>query len=62
MISRDRLAAHFTAMEQITAESDKPVTSTVPIVFTFISLFIGMTMGASVVIAQYFKAGDVVPL
>ena len=24
MISRDRLAAHFTAMERITAESDKP--------------------------------------
>ena len=38
------------------------VTSTVPIVFTFISLFIGMTMGASVVIAQYFGAGDVVRL
>lgn len=38
------------------------VTSTVPIVFTFISLFIGMTMGASVVIAQYFGAGDVLNL
>ena len=38
------------------------VTSTVPIVFTFISLFIGMTMGASVVIAQYFGAGDVASL
>ncbi len=35
------------------------VSSTVPIVFTLIGLFIGLTMGASVVISQYFGAKDV---
>ncbi|MBR0258292.1 MAG: oligosaccharide flippase family protein, partial [Synergistaceae bacterium] len=30
------------------------VTSTIPIVITLIGLFIGLTMGASVVISQYF--------
>ena len=34
------------------------VTSTMPIVFMLIGLFIGMSMGASVVISQYFGARD----
>lgn len=34
------------------------VTSTIPVVFTLIGLFIGFTMGASVVISQYFGAKD----
>lgn len=38
------------------------VTSTISIVFTLIGLFIGMTMGASVVISQYFGAKDLVNL
>ena len=38
------------------------VTSTIPVVFTLIGLFIGMTMGASVVISQYFGAKDMVNL
>ena len=35
------------------------VTSTVPIVLTLIGAFIGMSMGASVVISQYFGAKDI---
>ncbi|MBQ3457650.1 MAG: MATE family efflux transporter [Synergistaceae bacterium] len=35
------------------------VTSTIPIVFTLIGLFIGLAMGASVVISQYFGARDI---
>ncbi|MBR0150611.1 MAG: MATE family efflux transporter [Synergistaceae bacterium] len=35
------------------------VTSTIPIVITLIGLFIGLTMGASVVISQYFGAKDI---
>lgn len=35
------------------------VTSTIPIVITLIGLFIGLAMGASVVISQYFGARDV---
>ena len=35
------------------------VTSTIPIVITLIGLFIGLAMGASVVISQYFGAKDV---
>ena len=38
------------------------VTSTISIVFTLIGLFIGMAMGASVVISQYFGAKDLVNL
>ena len=38
------------------------VTSTIPIVITLIGLFIGLTMGASVVISQYFGAKDVANL
>ena len=34
------------------------VTSTIPVVMTLIGLFIGLTMGASVVISQYFGAKD----
>ncbi len=34
------------------------VTSTIPIVLTLIGLFIGLAMGASVVISQYFGAKD----
>jgi putative MATE family efflux protein len=34
------------------------VGTTFPIVFMIISLFIGLGMGASVIIAQYFGAGD----
>ena len=34
------------------------VTSTIPIVITLIGLFIGLSMGASVVISQYFGAKD----
>ncbi|MBQ6774233.1 MAG: MATE family efflux transporter [Synergistaceae bacterium] len=35
------------------------VTSTIPIVITLIGLFIGLAMGASVVISQYFGAKDI---
>ena len=35
------------------------VTSTIPIVITLIGLFIGLAMGASVVISQYFGARDI---
>ena len=35
------------------------VTSTMPIVITLIGLFIGLAMGASVVISQYFGAKDI---
>ena len=35
------------------------VTSTIPVVITLIGLFIGLTMGASVVISQYFGAKDI---
>lgn len=35
------------------------VTSTIPIVITLIGLFIGLSMGASVVISQYFGAKDI---
>ena len=35
------------------------VTSTIPIVITLIGLFIGFSMGASVVISQYFGAKDI---
>ena len=35
------------------------VTSTIPVVITLIGLFIGLSMGASVVISQYFGAKDV---
>lgn len=35
------------------------VTSTIPVVITLIGLFIGLTMGASVVISQYFGARDI---
>ena len=38
------------------------VTSTIPIVFTLIGLFIGFTMGASVVISQFFGAKDIINL
>lgn len=38
------------------------VTSTVPIVLTLIGAFIGMSMGASVVISQYFGAKDIINL
>ena len=34
------------------------VTSTIPVVFTLIGLFIGLAMGASVVISQFFGAKD----
>jgi len=34
------------------------VGTTFPIVFMIISLFMGLSMGASVIIAQYFGAGD----
>ncbi len=35
------------------------VTSTIPVVITLIGLFIGLSMGASVVISQYFGAKDI---
>ena len=35
------------------------VTSTIPVVITLIGLFIGLAMGASVVISQYFGAKDI---
>ena len=35
------------------------VTSTMPIILTLIGLFIGLTMGASIVISQYFGAKDI---
>ncbi|MBQ7169838.1 MAG: MATE family efflux transporter [Synergistaceae bacterium] len=35
------------------------VTSTIPVVITLIGLFIGLTMGASVIISQYFGAKDI---
>ena len=35
------------------------VTSTIPVVLTLIGLFIGLTMGASIVISQYFGAKDI---
>ena len=35
------------------------VTSTMPIIITLIGLFIGLTMGASILISQYFGAKDV---
>ena len=35
------------------------VTSTIPIVITLIGLFIGLTMGASVIISQFFGAKDI---
>ncbi len=35
------------------------VTSTIPIVITLIGLFIGLTMGASILISQYFGAKDI---
>ena len=38
------------------------VTSTIPIVITLIGLFIGLAMGASVVISQYFGAKDIANL
>ena len=38
------------------------VTSTVPIVLTLIGAFIGMSMGASVVISQYLGAKDIINL
>ena len=38
------------------------VTSTVPIVMTLIGAFIGMSMGASVVISQYLGAKDIINL
>lgn len=38
------------------------VTSTVPIVLTLIGAFVGMSMGSSVVISQYFGAKDVTNL
>ena len=38
------------------------VTSTIPIVITLIGAFIGFSMGASVVISQYFGAKDIVNL
>ena len=38
------------------------VTSTVPIVMTLIGAFIGLSMGASVVISQYFGAKDIAKL
>ena len=38
------------------------VTSTIPVVFTLIGLFIGFTMGASVVISQFFGAKDILNL
>lgn len=38
------------------------VTSTIPVVFTLIGLFIGFTMGASVVISQFFGAKDIINL
>ena len=35
------------------------VTSTMPIIITLIGLFIGLTMGASILISQYFGAKDI---
>ena len=40
------------------AEALGAVTSTIPVVFTLIGLSIGLTMGASIVISQYFGAKD----
>ena len=43
----------------VSADALGAVTSTIPIVITLIGLFIGLAMGASVVISQYFGAKDI---